>query len=81
MNCDFLTISGHKMLSPMGIGVLYGKKKLLDNMKPFMYGGEMIEYVYETHSTFAELRFVFPVGSSQGVAGPGQMGPASRSYP
>ena len=63
MNCDFLTISGHKMLSPMGIGVLYGKKQLLDKMKPFMYGGEMIEYVYETHSTFAELPSKFEAGT------------------
>ena len=51
------------MLSPMGIGVLYGKKQLLDNMKPFMYGGEMIEYVYETHSTFADIPSKFEAGT------------------
>ena len=63
MDCDFFTISGHKMLAPMGIGVLYGKKELLENMKPFMYGGDMIEYVYETHSTFADIPARFEAGT------------------
>ena len=63
MDCDFLAISGHKMLSPMGIGILYGKRQILDSMKPFMYGGEMIEYVYESHSTFAELPSKFEAGT------------------
>ena len=63
MDCDFLAISGHKMLSPMGIGILYGKRQILDSMKPFMYGGDMIEYVYESHSTFAELPSKFEAGT------------------
>ena len=63
INCDFFAISGHKMLSPMGIGILYGKKDILDNMKPFMYGGEMIEYVYEDHSTFTLSPTRFEAGT------------------
>lgn len=62
-NCDFFTISGHKMLAPMGIGILYGKKEILNNMKPFMYGGEMIEYVYESHSTFTLAPSRFEAGT------------------
>lgn len=59
LDCDFYVFSGHKLLSPMGIGVLYGKKELLNAMPPFFYGGEMIEYVYEDRSSFlpAPLRF------------------------
>ena len=47
LNCDFLVFSGHKMLAPLGVGVLYGKKELLNDMTPFLMGGDMIEYVYE----------------------------------
>ena len=47
IDADFFAFSGHKMLSPMGIGVLYGKEKLLDAMPPFLMGGDMIEYVEE----------------------------------
>ena len=55
LDCDFYAFSGHKMLSPMGIGVLYGKKKLLEEMEPFLRGGEMIEYVTLESATYAEL--------------------------
>ena len=55
MDCDFFAFSGHKLLSPMGIGVLYGKAALLDAMPPFLRGGDMIEYVTEQETTFAEL--------------------------
>ncbi|MBI2449418.1 aminotransferase class V-fold PLP-dependent enzyme, partial [Candidatus Pacearchaeota archaeon] len=44
-NCDFLVFSGHKMLAPMGIGVLYAKKELLSDVKPLLYGGDMIKEV------------------------------------
>ena len=68
LNCDFLAFSGHKMLAPFGIGVLYGKKELLAKMPPFLYGGEMIEYVEDYSSTFAELPYKFESGT-QDVGG------------
>ena len=52
LDIDFLVFSGHKMLSAMGVGVLYGKFELLKEMTPFIYGGDMIEYVYEDYSTY-----------------------------
>ena len=52
LDADFLAFSGHKMLSAMGVGVLYGKFDLLKEMDPFLYGGDMIEYVYEDYSTY-----------------------------
>ncbi len=63
LDVDFLAFSGHKMLGPMGIGVLYGKRKLLDKMPPFLYGGEMIETVTRTGSTYAELPHKFEAGT------------------
>lgn len=68
LDADFLAFSGHKMLSPMGIGVLYGKKKLLDAMPPFLSGGDMIEYVEEQSTTYAELPQKFEAGT-QNVGG------------
>ena len=68
LDADFLAFSGHKMLSPMGIGVLYGKQKLLDAMPPFLSGGDMIEYVTERETTFAELPQKFEAGT-QNVGG------------
>ena len=68
LDCDFLVFSGHKMLSPLGIGVLYGKKELLNKMNPFLFGGDMIEYVYEQETTFAELPAKFEAGT-QNVGG------------
>lgn len=64
IGCDFLVFSGHKILSPMGIGVLYGKEELLNSMPPFMYGGDMIEYVYEDKSTFAKSPERFEAGTA-----------------
>jgi len=68
LDADFLAFSGHKMLSPMGIGVLYGKRRLLDEMPPFLRGGDMIEYVTEQETTFAELPQKFEAGT-QNVGG------------
>ena len=63
LDVDFLAFSGHKMLAPMGIGVLYGKKALLENMPPFLTGGEMIEYVTRKDATWAELPHKFEAGT------------------
>ena len=73
LDADFLVFSGHKMLAPLGIGVLYGKKELLQKMKPFLMGGDMIEYVYEQKTTFAPLPNKFEAGTQnvEGVVGLG----------
>ena len=63
LDADFIVFSGHKMLGPMGIGVLYGKEKLLEEMPPFLTGGEMIEYVSEQEATFAPLPNKFEAGT------------------
>ena len=63
LGADFFAFSGHKMLGPMGIGVLYGRKDLLENMSPFLTGGEMIEYVTRTDATYAELPHKFEAGT------------------
>ena len=68
MDADFFAFSGHKMLSPMGIGVLYGKCDILDAMPPFLFGGDMIEYVGEQDTTYAELPAKFEAGT-QNVSG------------
>ncbi len=68
LDADFLVFSGHKMLAPMGIGVLFGKKKILEEMPPFLFGGDMIEYVEEQTTTFAELPQKFEAGT-QNVGG------------
>lgn len=73
LDADFLVFSGHKMLAPLGIGVLYGKKEILDNMPPFLMGGDMIEYVYEQSTTYAPLPNKFEAGTQnvEGVVGLG----------
>ncbi len=73
LDCDFLVFSGHKMLAPLGIGVMYGKKELLNRMTPFLMGGDMIEYVYEQDTTFAPLPNKFEAGTQnvEGVIGLG----------
>ena len=70
---DFLVFSGHKMLAPLGIGVLYGKREILNKMTPFLMGGDMIEYVYEQDTTFAPLPNKFEAGTQnvEGVIGLG----------
>lgn len=73
LNADFLVFSGHKMLAPLGVGVLYGKKEILESMTPFIMGGDMIEYVYEQETTFAPLPNKFEAGTPnvEGVIGLG----------
>lgn len=63
LDVDFYAFSAHKMLGPMGVGVLYGKKNLLEKIPPFMRGGDMIEYVTEQETTFAELPNKFEAGT------------------
>ena len=71
LDVDFYAFSGHKMLAPMGIGVLYGKKELLEEMPPFLSGGGMIEYVEEESSSFAPVPERFEAGTPnvEGVVG------------
>lgn len=73
LEADFYAFSGHKMLAPTGVGVLYGRKYLLEKMTPIMYGGEMIENVSRFTSSWAEIPFKFEAGTSNiaGVRGLG----------
>ena len=73
MDADFFAFSGHKLYGPMGIGVLYGKRELLDDMPPFLSGGEMIETVSRTSAVYAELPHKFEAGTvnAAGAAGLG----------
>ncbi len=63
LNCDFLAFSGHKMCGPTGIGVLYGKKQLLENMEPVETGGEMIDFVGLYESSWKDLPWKFEAGT------------------
>lgn len=71
MDADFFAFSGHKVYGPMGIGVLYGKRALLDAMPPFLTGGEMIESVTREGAVYAELPHKFEAGTvnAAGAAG------------
>ncbi len=71
LGVDFYAFSGHKLLGPMGIGVLYGRKDLLEEMPPFLSGGEMIEYVDRQSATYAEIPHKFEAGTvnAQGAVG------------
>ncbi|MBO5998196.1 MAG: SufS family cysteine desulfurase [Lachnospiraceae bacterium] len=71
LGADFFAFSGHKMLAPFGIGVLYARRDLLEEMPPFLRGGEMIEYVTRTSATYAELPHKFEAGTvnAAGAAG------------
>ena len=73
LDADFLVFSGHKMLAPLGIGILYGKREILNSMNPFLMGGDMIEYVYEQSTTYAPLPNKFEAGTQnvEGVIGLG----------
>ena len=63
LDCDFFAFSGHKMMGPTGIGVLYGKEDLLNLMNPVEFGGEMIDFVYEQEATWKELPWKFEAGT------------------
>lgn len=63
LGCDFLAFSSHKMLGPTGVGVLWGKKELLTEMFPFMYGGEMIDEVYVDKTIFKDPPHKFEAGT------------------
>lgn len=63
LDCDFYTFSGHKLFGPTGIGVLWGRETLLESMPPFLGGGEMIETVSFTGTTFSALPFKFEAGT------------------
>ena len=63
MGCDFFTFSGHKMMGPTGVGVLYGKKEILSEMDPFLGGGEMIKDVSMDTVSFNELPWKFEAGT------------------
>ena len=63
LGCDFYAFSGHKMCGPTGMGALWGKERLLEEMPPYQGGGEMIEHVYMDHSTWAEVPHKFEAGT------------------
>ncbi|MGX6962368.1 cysteine desulfurase [Vagococcus xieshaowenii] len=63
LDVDFYAFSGHKMCGPTGIGVLYGKQHWLEKIEPIEFGGEMIDFVYEQDSTWAELPYKFEAGT------------------
>lgn len=63
LDCDFFAFSGHKMCAPTGIGVLYGKKELLEKMEPIEFGGEMIDFVGLQESSWKELPWKFEAGT------------------
>ena len=63
IDCDFLVFSGHKMLGPTGIGVLYGKKQVLENTPPFLGGGEMIREVHTHEATWKDIPYKFEAGT------------------
>ena len=75
LDVDFYAFSGHKMMSPTGIGVLYGKADLLRAMPPYQYGGEMINAVHRDETTFADIPFKFEAGT-QNIAGAIALGTA-----
>ncbi|WP_394405715.1 cysteine desulfurase [Streptococcus sp. 20-1249] len=75
LDCDFFTLSGHKMLGPTGIGVLYGKENLLNQMNPVEFGGEMIDFVYEQEASWKELPWKFEAGTPN-IAGAIALGAA-----
>ena len=71
LGCDFYAFSGHKVFGPTGIGVLYGREALLEQMPPYQGGGEMIETVTFEQSTWAELPFKFEAGTPNTVGAVG----------
>jgi cysteine desulfurase/selenocysteine lyase len=68
LDADFLAFSAHKMLGPTGVGILYGKKELLEMMDPFLGGGDMIKKVWKDHAIWADIPFKFE-GGTPNIAG------------
>ena len=64
LDCDFNAFSGHKLYAPTGVGVLYGKRTLLETMNPFMFGGDMVDTVSFERTTFAALPLKFEAGTA-----------------
>lgn len=75
LGCDFLAFSGHKMLGPTGVGALYGRRELLDEMEPFLFGGDMINSVSLTGASWNEVPYKFEAGTPD-VAGAVGLGAA-----
>lgn len=71
LDCDFLAFSGHKMFGPTGIGVLYGKEEILENMEPYVVGGDMISEVHLDHAKWNELPWKYEAGTSNIAGGIG----------
>ena len=69
IGCDFFALSGHKMLAPMGIGALYGRREVLEEMAPFLYGGDMIADVTLECATWNELPWKFEAGTANVCGG------------
>ena len=68
LDCDFYAFSGHKLYAPTGIGVLYGKREVLEQMNPFMFGGDMVDSVSFERTTFAPLPLKFEAGTANFVS-------------
>jgi cysteine desulfurase/selenocysteine lyase len=77
LDCDFFTFSGHKMFGPTGIGVLYGKERLLEEMPPYQGGGDMIRTVSFEHTTYNDLPYKFEAGTPN-IAGTVGLGAAAE---
>jgi cysteine desulfurase/selenocysteine lyase len=77
LDCDFYAFSGHKLYGPTGIGVLYGKQSILEQMPPFMCGGDMVDRVSFEHTTYAPLPLKFEAGTANYVGAIG-LGEAVR---
>lgn len=73
IGCDFYIFTGHKMLGPMGIGVLWGRRKLLETMSPFLFGGDMISKVTLSKTSWNELPWKFEAGTPDAAAAAGLM--------
>ncbi|MFL2645180.1 MAG: aminotransferase class V-fold PLP-dependent enzyme [Dehalococcoidia bacterium] len=71
INCDFFAFSGHKVCGPTGVGILYGKKDILENMKPYQGGGDMIRNVSFEHTTYNDLPYKFEAGTPNIAGGIG----------
>jgi cysteine desulfurase/selenocysteine lyase len=63
LDCDFMAFSAHKMLGPTGVGILFGKREILEEMPPFIGGGDMIKEVHRQHTSFNDLPYKFEAGT------------------